>query len=255
MEVLVRGVQDCKQSVVAAHTGNGHSVVDPFRLGHLAEIPAQVLYCFHQALHGAVRIDGGVVQLSKGFRRQRHAAQQAVEDIAQRGPGAGPFHGVVRHQAHHHGHILNAVTQCARNGGRAFECLAHDGDIGVGVCRCRRQHIRKVRGIRRFQPKGGQVVRYNIGYLRQVLPGCCRQVDNAVHAVQHFPCVPACHRHILHSVGALLRGKLGCCAQLLCFRRQRRHFRCVGVGDCLHSGHCLFKVSGHFHALHVGVRD
>ena len=234
MEVLVRGVQDCKQSVVAAHTGNGHSVVDPFRLGHLAEIPAQVLYCFHQALHGAVRIDGGVVQLSKGFRCQRHAAQQAVEDIAQRGPGAGPFHGVVRHQAHHHGHILNAVTQCARNGGRAFERLAHDGDIGVGVCRCRRQHIRKVRGIRRFQPKGGQVVRYNIGYLRQVLPGCCRQIDNAAHASQHFLGVPACHCHVLHSVCALLCGKLGCRAQLLCLRRQRRHFRNVGIRDSFH---------------------
>ena len=253
--IRVSGVQNRQQAVIAPLSGQSHSIVYPLRLGHLVKADAQFIDSIGEFLHRTVGFDGGEFILPEGRARQGNALQQSVESVLQRGTGDGALDAGVGHQAHAYSHVLNAVPQCAGDAGGLLEGLAHDADAGVGVGGRRRQHVRKVGGVGGGEAKGSQIVGDNVGHLRQILPGGCGQVDDAVHAVQHLLGLPARHTHKSHGVCGLLSGVLRVRAQLLCRCGQLGHFLSRGAGEGLHVAHGRLKIRRNRDALRIGFID
>ena len=255
VEVLLCGVDNGQQPVVPPHVCDFQGIHDLLRLRHLAEVIPQILDRLRQPLHGPIGIDGGVFHLSEGLRSQGDIPQQSVEDVAQRGARPGAFDAVVGHQAHHGGHVLDGVPQRTGHGRRILEGIPHDGNVRVGPVGCLGQHIGKVGGIRSLQSEGGQVVGHHVGHHAQVLVGRRRQGGHSAHTRQHILRRPARHGHVFHALGALVCRIDGGSAQLLCLSRQGLHLAFVCVGDGLHGGHLLLKVSRHLNRFHKRVLD
>ena len=253
--VGIGGVQNSQEAVITALSGDGLGVCYPFGLGHLLEVAAQFVNSGTEILHGAVGLDCGVFVLPKGRASEGHALQQAIKRVPQGGTGDRALDAAVCHEAHSYGHVLDAIPQGSGHRRRHFERLAHDGYVGVGAgSRCR-QHVGEMGRVLGRQPKGAEAVRHNVGHHSQILAGRRRQLQNAVHALEHIGGVPPGHRHVAHSVAGFLGSEFCCCPQVFGLLRKSGHLLGAGPGQGLHGTHCLLEVAGNIDTLYKGVLD
>ena len=252
--VGIGSVQDGQQAVVTTLAGDSLGVGHPFCLGHLLEVSAQLIDGGTKVLHGTIRLDCAVLILPEGRAGEGDALQQPIEGVSQGCSGDAALDAAVGHEAHGHGHVLNAVPQSSGHRRGHLERLAHDGHVGVGVGRCS-QNVGEVGRILCRQAKGAEAVGHDVRHHSQVFPGGRRQLEDAVHALEHIVCVPASHGHVAHGVAGLLGGELCGGSQLLGLGGQRGHLLGVGLRKGLHVGHSLLKIPGQAHALQVGVRN
>ena len=96
----------------------------------------------------------------------------------------------------------------------------------------------------RFQPKGCQCIRDDIGGSRQVFAGSRREVHNALDAVQHVAGLPAGHGHVFHGGGCLGRAELCLRAHLAGLLPERFQIVAGRAGDSGNLAHAGVKVGG-----------
>ena len=116
------------------------------------------------------------------------------------------FNAGIGHQADSCCRILNTETQCSSHRSHILKCLPHHSHICVGTGRRLGQHVSKLCRTGGFQIKRRHSVRYDVGYLSQILRGG-RQIHDSWKAGQHGIHIPASHRHVFQALPRFCRGE------------------------------------------------
>ena len=238
-EILIRGIDNSKPArhgVLAEDRGSSRGLLGLGEPGHLLA----------QRDHGRAQIDGPVVICHKGNVVLVHIRLHLLGGLGKVGQtgskrctGLGRLDAGICHQTQGNGRIFRGYAQCSCDRRRVFERLAEHADIGIGIGAGGGKDIGKVSRIVRFQPKGRQCVRYDIGGGRQVFTGSRREVHDALDAVQHVTGLPAGHGHVFHGGRSLGRAELCLRAHLAGFLTERFQIvsGCAGDGgDLAHAG-------------------
>ena len=126
------------------------------------------------------------------FRVGGKAGKDGVQGCA----SLAAFNTGIGHGSQNCGGFLDRVAEGGGGGCTRLVCLAQLDHVRVGVSHGVGHHIDKVRGVRGFQAKGGQIVGDNIRCLCQVHVSGSSQIQHRADALQHRLGVPARQSHV-----------------------------------------------------------
>ena len=170
--------------------------------GKTFESISQVTHDRIQRLHIARRICQGYAQLIHCALYFIRWFRQTAKHLSQRSTCLTCFDSGICHQTDCNGTILYGIPQRPGYRRNVLERFSHHCHVCIGIRGSFRQNIRKMGGIKSFQSKSCQSIRYNITGCCQIFSRCSGKVHDPFQTIYHVLRLPACHSHVFHSLRA-----------------------------------------------------
>ena len=234
---------------------NGLGKVGLLLVGQVAQDPGSPGKDTGQGLHIALCIVDMYAVLLQFIGAALGVGGKAGHNCIQGRASLAALNTGIGHGSQNCGGFLDRVAEGGGGGCTRLVCLAQLDHVRVGVSHGVGHHIDKVRSVRGFQTKGGQIVGDNIGCLRQIHVGGSSQIQHRADALQHRLGVPACQSHVGQSISRFASGEFRGCAHFLGLVGQSRQLLTGSTGEGLDIAHGCFKITCGVDAVHVGIPD